>query len=471
MKVYLINPPGSGKIAMVREGRCMQRKGAWTTVWPPVTLATIAAMLLEEGFQVNLSDCSVDGTNWKKLAKNIFEFRPDIILVNTATASIVSDLSTVAMAKEIDININTVAIGIHVTALPQEAFQIQPQLDFVIRGEPEFCFQELCLALRDNLDPGSIRGLSFKRDGQLYHNPEREFVDDLNRLPFPAWELIDPRDYPLPLSGEPFLLVTTGKGCPYRCIFCPAKPYYGKTLRLRDVNKVVDEMEHVKKKIGVREFLIWAESFADNDDYVFSFCEEILKRDLGVSWTCNARVDRVSLDKLKKMRQAGCWMIGYGIESGVQEILDEAGKGTNLEQIRQAVAWARQAKIGVTAHIIFGLPGETPQTARRTIKFIKGLDIDFLQCYCAVPWPSTALYKLAKQRGWLKSLDWSLYEQNHSVIELPTISSRQVEEFRRRAFLEFYLLPRIIFRTLRRIKSFRAFRNFLSMIREFVRWI
>lgn len=471
MKVYLVNPPGPNNIKMVREGRCMQRKGAWTTVWPPVTLATIAAMLLEKGFEVKLSDCIVEDIDINALIANIVSFDPDILLINTATASILSDLSVVRLAKRIKPDIKTVVIGIHVTALPDESFKLASDLDFLIRGEPEFCFLELALALRDGGDALAIKGLSFMKDNFLQHNLERGFEEDLNRLPFPAWHLIDPKNYLLPFVGEPFLLITTSKGCPHRCIFCPAKPYYGGEIRFRNVENVIGEIEYVVNEIKVRNFLIWAESFADEDDFVYTFCEGLRKRNLKVRWTCNARVDKVNLDKLKKMREMGCWMIGFGIESGCQGVLNQARKGTTLAQIKDAVRLAKEAGLEVTGHIVFGLPGETWQTGLETIRFIKGLDLDFLQCYCAVPWPSTELYWIAKQKGWLITKDWSLYEQNHSVLNLPTITAKEVEALRKKAFLEFYLSPSVIFKTIKKIRSFKMARNLLKMVKEFLDWL
>ncbi|MDD5129854.1 MAG: radical SAM protein [Candidatus Omnitrophica bacterium] len=472
MKVYLVNPPACDGIKMVREGRCMQRKGAWTTVWPPVTLATMAAMFLKEGIEVKLDDCIVGNISFDQLKLNIRQFDPDLLVINTATASINSDLSCAKIAKEVSARIKTLAFGLHVTALPDESLKSQPALDFVIRGEPEFCLLETVRALKDScLKINTIKGLSYRSPGGISHNPDLEFNDNLDVLPFPAWELIDVNHYLLPLSGEPFLLIMTAKGCPHACLFCPAKPYYGSRLRQRDHKIVVDEMEYDKRRFKVRQFLIWSESFTEDREYTVKLCNEIINRKIGVSWVCNSRVDKVDLELLKLMRHAGCWMIGYGIESGSQEILDAANKGTTIKQIEDAVNMAKSAGLETTGHVIFGLPKETMESGLKTINWLKKLNIDFIQVYCAVPWPSTALYHIARENGWLKTRNWELYEQNNCVMEAGRATVKQVESLRKMAIVKFYLSPKRIFRVLKKINSFKKAGMLFNMFKEFADWI
>ncbi|MCK9604034.1 MAG: B12-binding domain-containing radical SAM protein [Candidatus Omnitrophica bacterium] len=471
MKVYLINPPSSNGIKMVREGRCMQRKGAWTTVWPPITLATMAAMLLKEGIEARLNDCIVEDIDYKKLKLKIAEFKPDLVVITTATASINSDLYCAGIAKELSSGIKTLAFGLHPTVLPDESFLLEPSLDFVIRGEPEFCLLELVRALKQGGGFAQIKGLSYRDDSKIEHNPNRGFNDDLNELPFPAWELVDIRNYPLPLSGEPFLLVTTSKGCPHSCVFCPAKPYYGSRIRFRDVKLVVDEICYIKEKLGVSQFLIWSESFTEDKGYVMKLCDEIARRNLKISWACNSRVDKVDLEILRAIKKAGCWMIGFGVESGAQEILDNVNKGTTIKQIEDAIDWSSSAGLEVTAHVIFGLPGETLATGLKTIKWLNKLKIDYAQIYCAVPWPSTPLYPIAKEKGWLTTGDWQLYEQNHYILDMGTITKDEVEYLRRLAMRKFYLSPARIFKVLKKINSFKRFRLFIKMVAEFINWL
>jgi radical SAM superfamily enzyme YgiQ (UPF0313 family) len=472
MKIYLINPPSSHGVKMVREGRCMQRKGAWTTIWPPITLATMAALLIREGVQVRMSDCIAEDMSFEQLNLALRKFNPDLVVLNTATASIYSDLSTAKLTKDICPQAKTLAFGLHVTALPDEAFALSSQLDFVIRGEPEFCLLDLAKKLKEGDDNfAEIKGLSYRTERGIHHNQECGFDGDLNTLPFPAWELINVRNYPLPFSGEPFLLITTSKGCQNACLFCPAKPFYGRLLRFRDHHIVTDEMAYVVEKFGVRQFLIWSESFTEKKEYVISLCDEILRRKLPVSWVCNSRVDRVDLGMLSLMKKAGCWMIGYGVESGNQDILDQNKKNITVAQVEEAISLAKKAELEITAHVIFGLPGETMATGLQTIRWLNKLPIDYVQVYCAVPWPSTQLYHIAKEKNWLLTNNWELYEQNVYILDTKSIKPEEVKYLRGRALLSFYLSPKRIVTILRKINSFRKARLFLYALKEFFSWL
>jgi radical SAM superfamily enzyme YgiQ (UPF0313 family) len=432
----------------------------------------MAAMLMRQDIEVRMSDCIAEGMSVEQLKLALREFNPDLVVINTATASIYSDISTAELTKNICPQAKTLAFGLHVTALPDEAFALSAQLDFVIRGEPEFCLLDLAKKVKEGYGNfAEIKGLSYRDAKGIQHNQERGFDGDLNTLPFPAWELINVRNYPLPFSGEPFLLIATSKGCQNACLFCPAKPFYGKLLRFRDHHKVVDEMAYVIEKFGVRHFLIWSESFTEKKEYVMNLCDEIIKRKLPVSWVCNSRVDRVDLEMLSLMRKAGCWMIGYGVESGNQDILDQNKKNITVAQIEEAITLAKKAGLEIAAHVIFGLPGETMATGLRTIRWLNKLPIDYVQVYCAVPWPSTQLYHIAKEKNWLVSNNWELYEQNVCILDTKSIKPGEVEYLRGRALLKFYSSPKRIVAVLRKINSFRRARLFLSALKEFFSWL
>ncbi|MFH1562569.1 MAG: radical SAM protein [Nitrospirota bacterium] len=471
MRVFLINPPAADGVKVVREGRCMQRQGAWTSTWSPITLALCGAVLEKENIQVELIDCIVKDIDANALKRQIANFNPDLIVLNTATSSIESDLAIAELAKEILPDVLVSALGIHVTALPEECLKLAPGLDYCLRGEPEWTLKDLAITLRNGGNIKDIQGLSYRTDGKIVHNPAREFISNLDELPFPAWHLIDPKDYRMPFKGVPFLLVATSRGCPYKCTFCADKAFYGTKLRLKSPKRLVDELEWVKKTYGVAEFLFWSESLTINNEFVLKVCEEILSRGLKVSWVCNSRVDNVNLPVLRKIKEAGCWMIGYGVESGNQQILDSVKKGTTLSQTRNAIQWAKEAGLEVTGHCILGLPGETEETILQTIDFTLKLDLDFAQYYCAVPFPGSELYTRALEQNWISTTNWTMFEQNFSILNLPTIKTDKIMEFRRYAFKKFYLRKKLILKTFKRIKSVNQLGTFIKMGRDFLTWI
>ena len=171
------------------------------------------------------------------------------------------------------------------------------------------------------------------------------------------------------------------------------------------------------------------------------------------------------------LKKAGCWMIGYGVESGNQGILDRANKKTKLEDVRKAVKMSKDAGLEVTGHVILGLPGETKETMEETLKFCINIDLDFAQFYCAVPFPGSGFYKEALDKDWIKDFSWSNFEQNFCVLDYGNLSGEEIMEFRRRAFRKFYLRPKMIWKTITRVHSWGEFKQLLHMIKEFITWI
>ncbi len=469
IRVYLINPPSPGKIKMIREGRCMQRSGVWTAIWPPYSLCMGAAILEKKGMKVKLNDCVVEEIGFEQLKKNITDFKPNAIIINTSTPCIESDLKVAKIAKKVNDKVITIAIGIHVSELPEESFSMQPQLDIIIRNEIEDAIDEL-FSFKSNIK--DIKGISYVgEDRNVHRNLRREFIHDLDKLPFPAWNHLDFSKYTVPFSERPFLLLATARGCPRKCTFCMAKPYYGESLRYRSPKNVVDEMEYVMNNYKVNDFLMWTEGFTMNNGYAIDICKEILKRGLKVKWACNSRVDTINDGLLSYMKKSGCWMIGYGVESGNQKILDHVKKGITVEQIRNAANLTKRYGIEATAHCMVGFPGETKETVKQTVELVKELDFDFAQFYCAVPMPWTELYKEAKEKGHIVSKDWELYEQNFSVMKTGYLEPKEVMKLRKRAYRSFYFRPKMIFRTLSRIRNFQQLKIFIIMVKDFLTWI
>ncbi|HAD81450.1 MAG: hypothetical protein A2509_00255 [Candidatus Edwardsbacteria bacterium RIFOXYD12_FULL_50_11] len=466
MKVFLVNPPEYLGVAQVREGRCMQRAGAWTSVWPPLSLALTAAVLRRAGHQVLLHDCIVENISREKLAQIARGFKPEWCIFNSATPSIAGDMETVDALKNALPACRMAVLGIHPTALPEETFALSRHLEVIIMGEPE----QTALELISAADLGSVAGISYRAAGMIKHNPPRPAIEELDRLPFPAWDLIRRDLYKLPLSDQPFLLLATNRGCPFHCRFCADHVYYGRRLRKFSAKRIVDEIEHDIKEIGVKEFLFWAESFTLDRQHALAVAREIISRKLDIGWVCNSRVDQVDREMLEAFKRAGCWMIGYGVESGSQRVLDLMNKGTTLEQTRAAVAAAQAAGLQVTAHVMIGYPGETSKEIEQTIALVKELRFDFAQFYAAVPFPGSELYAEARDKGMIESGDWRYYEQNFCVIRTDQLEPRQVERWRNRAFREFYLRPGQMVKTMAHLRTPGAWRQALKAVWEFRKW-
>lgn len=493
--ILLFNPPVPSGRGYTREGRCTQEAGVWGTQWPPLSLATAAAMLHGDGCRVTLRDYPAAGLGMDALAADLDALRPALAVWSTGTPTLEFDLDLARLVRDRVPEAVTAVIGTHVSVRPEEALA-EKALDVVIRGEPEGIIRDLVRSGMVGAKSGAanvpenggsdaacrisisnfadIKGISWRgADGNaILHNPDAPPLEP-DAIPAPVWDGLDLDRYRLPLKGRRFLIVAPVRGCPWRCTFCTAPLYYGHRLRLRPVARVADEMADNMKRFGIREFFIWADTFTADRAYVGELCRTILARGLKVSWTCNSRVDTIDEETLSLMKEAGLWMISYGIESASDAILAAAKKGITAAQSRAAVETAHRMGIRTAGHFIFGLPGETRETMAETLAFALSLPLDIAQFYAAAPFPGTALYDEAIEKGWLKherESDVPAVSQSGAAMELPGLSSGEVDAFRRYAFRRFYLRPSAAARVLSMLEP-GALANLLPAVRLYRQWI
>jgi radical SAM superfamily enzyme YgiQ (UPF0313 family) len=443
----------------------------WATLWPPLSLAVVGAVFERDGHQVRIMDCPAQGRTFDDVKCTIAGMNPGMIIWSTGTPSIESDLQLAARVKAWSPAARTVVFGTHVTALDRECLQSAPGLDIIVRNEPEATLAELVRTISEGKGIDGIAGITYRNEqGSIVRNPERPFIENPDDLPFPAWHLIDVDRYRLPLKGRPFLMVAPLRGCPFQCSFCTCHTYYGARLRTRSVESVLAEIEYDQERFGISDFFFWAETFVVNKDYVRELCRAMLERGVRVAWTANSRVDTVDADLLSLMAEAGCWMLSFGIESSSQAVLDQADKGTRVADAATAVQLARRAGIKTVGHFILGLPGETEQSLEETIAFAKKLKLDLAQFYCAVPFPGSRLYERALKEKWINPLDFSNFNQNTPLLDLPGMPAEVVSSYRARAYRQFYTSPANVLRALRLVNWMNIGGLFRSMA-AFVRWM
>ncbi len=424
MKILLLNPPYD--TGVVREGRCQHEAAIWDTVYPPLTLATCAA-ILRQGHEVRLMDAVAARTPLREVETAAAAFAPDLVVASVSTPTVDADLAVLRRLREVT-GARVGAYGVHATYFAKD-FVSSGALDFVIHHEPEGAAKEL---LRKPLE--AVGGVTYRVDGRLETNPPAKEYDPED-LPFPAWDLLDMRHYRLPVKGTPYVLMTTGQGCPFPCTFCVAPYYSGVKFRPRPVEDVLGEMKHVRS--FVRDVFFHTDTFTLNKKYVLSLCQRMIEEDLGLAWMSNSRVDTLDGEMVEAMRRAGCWLLAFGVESGSQKILDLSKKKIQLEQSRRAVKLANDAGLMVAGHFILGLPGETEETIRETIEFARELPLSFAEFYIATPFPGTELYEVFRDSAGAFHADWKRFEYSHNVLA----PGLDLEGHRRKAYLGFYLRP------------------------------
>ena len=471
MKVLLLNPPFKDKKRFIREGRCTQEEGAWGTLWPPLSLASIGAVLEKSGHEVKILDSAAKAFDRDDLVNFMRLFLPEAVVLSTGTPSIDNDLALCAHLKKNFNKIHTVVFGTHTTALDKECMLKYPGIDFIVRNEPEISCRELLMAIEESRDLKGVDGITYRSsDGKIIANQTRFFIDNLDDLPFPAWHLVEIDYYRLPLKGECYLTVSPSRGCPYRCTFCTCQTYYGNRLRKRSVENILDEIEYDLKKFNVNNFFFWAETFVLDKNFVTLISEGILKRGLKISWAANSRVDNIDGPLLEIMAKSGCWMLSYGIESAEQSVLDRSLKGTKIEQFDKAISLTRKAGIKTTGHFMLGLPGDSEESMQKTIDLALRLDLDFAQFYSAVPFPGSSLYEEAVKEEWIKSGSFEGYAQNSAIMMLPLLSPDRVNYYRGLAYKRFYLNPKRFISTLKLLR-WKGIKNIIRLFKSFVGWI
>lgn len=444
--VLILNPPFVDDF--VRSARWDARSRGRVQRHPDY-LAVATAVLIESGIDAKLVDACAQ--NWKKadVEALLRREKPAYVVMHAATPSIDNDLAYAALAKE-TAGSKTILVGQHVTAVPEDTFRrSRGALDFIALGE----YDETVRELVSGGSPEETRGLCFAGpDGAFKRTPPRPFLD-VDKLPFPAWQFIDPNWYYDGGKLHPFLTLISGRGCFARCTFCrDPQLMYGHENRYRDPKLVVDEMEHdIRLFPRLREIMIETDTFTANRDHVEGVCREILRRrlDTRIRWSCNVRTD-VKRDLLQLMQRAGCRMLMIGFEFGTQQALDAVKKGTRLERTTEFAEDA--ADLGFTLHGCFmiGAPGETETSARATIDYAKSLPLDTIQISGVAAYPGTELYELAKSKGYLIPKDWSEYldknQEQVTVLDYPELPKERIDRLIDQGLKEFYLRPRQIWK-------------------------
>jgi len=460
-KVLLLIPP-SGLYR--RDDRCQSRVEEQTVniIFPPMDLAYLAAIARRAGAQPRIEDLPATGQSWEDLETIIRSFLPDYLVISTTTATVKDDLRASAITRDISPSCLTMAKGEYVSVFGNQIFQEFPSLDAIFTGEAELTLEEILQGRRLE----EIRGLHFrKQSGEnevLIKTGKRPPLTDLDSLPFPARDLLNNSLYLSPETGSPLTVIQASRGCPAHCIFCPAGVLSDYKLLVRSPQNIIQELKECVEHYHIREFLFHGDTFTMKKSWVLELCELICENHLDIRWGCNSRVDTFDLERGRAMKKAGCWVVAFGMESGVQDMLEKMKKNTTLDQARQAIKAAKEAGLLTHAFYIIGLPWETRETLDMTLKFARELNTDFFDFNIAYPLPGTELYDIAFREGLFDPSTLEKGSYGQAAMRSFTLSSEELTRWRKKALLSLYLRPGYILKTLgRTISRPRVFKNYL----------
>jgi anaerobic magnesium-protoporphyrin IX monomethyl ester cyclase len=450
-RTLLINPPLINGIAFTRQGRCQEREEVLGTTKPPYTLAVLASLLRDHGFDVRLIDATALRLTIDQVIGRLESepFAPTLILFPSTTPTLDADVAAIGRLKR-RFRAPMFCFGPHASTVPAESMGRAPEVDGMFVGEPEDGV--LQLASMPSIDSlGEIASLTWRQNGCVVpHRSHGSFSSFLD-MPFPAWDLLDLRKYSLPLVNRPYVIVETSRGCPYACDFCVAPIHQGHKFRERSPKVLVDEIERSYRDLGIEFFYLWGDTVTLNVKSFTAFCDELIARNLPIQWLGNARADNLTdLSFVHRLKRAGCWMLALGIESQSDDVRKNMVKRLERQKIETAFRNMRAAGIRSFAFFIFGYPGESPQTMDLTTEYAIELDPDFANFYPAVPYPVTALHEKCEREGLLGASagDWSRMEYSYYLLRGNGLDERVVMHAINRAKRKFFLRPRYLRRHL-----------------------
>ncbi len=425
MKVRLFVPPG---------GYFAERWSKGSTM-PTLGLLYIGAVLEKEGIDVGIVPADVLGLGWKGIEKRIREEEPDIIGITGTTENRFQAFELIRRARKARPDALIIMGGPHASMAAEDTLAHIPELDLIVRGEGEITMLEVCRAfeasgmerscLRRNLAP--VAGITYRGDGEIVSTPPRAPIADLDALPFPAFHLIpfEKYNFKIEVPGHGLLQavnIMASRGCPFDCNFCATPINWGRHVRMRSPENVVDEIERHIRERGARVIFFYDDTFNASPKRVEAICDLILERKLDIFWRAEVRLDLIDRPLLEKMKRAGLFHISFGIEAGSERVRREIiHKKIELADFHNLVGWCLELGVIPNVFFIFSHPTETWEEAQESVKIIEGYR-DRVEASVAVLhiYPGTPLEKTAKEMGLLPSdFTWTR-KYRKGVVTLPT---------------------------------------------------
>jgi radical SAM superfamily enzyme YgiQ (UPF0313 family) len=435
---------------------------------PPIGLMYLAAVLREAGEEVEILDADLLELSIEETAREVCRRHPSIVGVTATTPTIKNALKVISAVRALDSSVVTVVGGVHPTFMPEETLLSCPELDLVVIGEGEQTLLELTQALKGFQWDGhsysaakefaervsKVKGIAYRdpsNPNQIRFTPPRGFIQDLDKLPLPARDLVPFEHYKLLGKDTPLGAIITSRGCPYGCTYCSSSRIGGLKFRARSVDNVLLEIQELYYKYRLRYIEIIDDIFTLNQKRAFEFAKKLKELKLDISWTASSRVNTISRDLLKALFSAGLRILYYGVESGSQRVLNLMKKMVTLDQIRTAFRITREEGVQSCGSFMLGYPGETLDEMKQTIKFACELDADYAQFTVLTPYPGTPIYDELKSKGLLLTEDWDRYTTLEPVIKYEAFgyTAKQVKKMLNYAYRQFYLRPKYVLKHLK----------------------
>ena len=414
----------------------------------------LTSYLRSQGYHdISIIDSRHQRLTHTALSRRIKDLSPDVLGISGMSMEFAEVHSIAGLAKEINGNCTVIVGGPYATSSPEHILK-DPNVDFLVIGEGERTTARLINALQKGNDVSEVEGIAFKNNQNCAINPPQPAIEDLDAIPFPAWDLIDIEGYfkdihnhsqtPIPTSPR-IVPLFTSRGCPYRCTYC--HNIFGKKIRFRSVENVMEESEALVKRYRVQEIEVVDDCFNFDLPRAKEICDEIISRGIKIalSFPNGLRVDRMDEELIVKLKQAGTRVIFYAIESASPRIQKVIKKNLDLDKARHIIAWTIKQDIVTCGYFMLGFPGETRQEMLQTLRFAKDAGFHIADFFYLIPQPSTEIFgELERKNVKLKKIGINVYHKLST--NASSLSDRELKRMQAKSFREFYFRPRQMWR-------------------------
>jgi len=439
---------------------------------PDLGLGYLASILKKHNHEVKIILPGIFNMDLLYFKKFLSEFRPDVVGIKVNAPYLSNSIKLVNFIKAFNKKIKVVVGGAIPSFEPEKIFDYFQNVDFAFSGEAEIGFLKLIeLLKRNDLSSSSLEkvpGLIWKDNGKIFIN-SKKFVENLDEIPFPSWDLMDPSKFPkAPFHGGykrfPYAPMILTRGCPYNCTFCGSSHINGKRVRARSAKNFLDELKLLYENYKVREIQLYDSNCAFYKDLLIDVCKGIIKENFDIAWNCpnGIRLDSLDEELVFWMRKAGCYEVCVGIESGSERILKMIKKGISIDLVREKVNLLNRAGIRVIGYFIIGFPTETKEEIENTLKFSLELPLFRAGYFILCPYPGTKIYDQIKEKYKIKREDIDFMDFRRFKNNLSELSYEKLRKFNKYMYFRFYLRPHILIWNLANIKSFSHFKTVLK---------
>ncbi len=462
MKTLTLIPPSKHSKNVARDlvyGCWCKGKRIAGIQFPPVSQLLVTCVVKQDGHEADLLDAAAMQMSVDDLVEHVRSREYDVVMLLTSTMTIREDAEILRACKSALPELKTMVWGSQPTFMPQASLSI-PGIDVIVQREAEAVVQDFVNRFAQGGDAWKeTLGIGYKDNGEIVLNEPMPFIKDLDTLPIPDRRLLptDIHYFNPVIKRMPFTTMFTTRGCTARCTYCASPPFYGNKVRFRSAEKVLQEMEECQD-LGYKEIFFRDELFTASKRRVKEICEGILEKNLDLTWICSSRVNNVDADMLALMKRSGCHMIRFGVESGVQQILDNVRKNITVDQTRTAFRLCHEVGIDTHAHCMIGCPGETQATIDQSLEFVKEIDPTVITFGITTPYPGTPLFDEVKathpEIGDGTDLDLSKLHTDAFFNQFFTdLSNEELSDNIRRIYRSFYFRPSYLFKWVKRIRS------------------